>query len=470
MDTRVAHVLGTVWGDSRPWEVLTHLAEFEDRLGGHPGEQRAAAMLSETFETLGLDGVETRPFGIPVWTRGETSLLVHVYDRERERSFEAQSLPYCPEATAEGPLVDVGYGTPAELHAADVKGAIAVASTATPPAASRFYHRMEKVGHAADAGAKGFVFANHREGQLPPTGALRAGESLPAVGVSYETGEWLRSYAGQGAAVRLNVTSSVAPGTSQNVVGRVGPETDREVLVLAHYDAHDIAEGALDNGCGVATLVGVASALAALAEEEAGVDEGEADREGENTATDGGGETLARGVRFAAVGCEELGLQGSETLAARLDTDDIHAVVNLDGVGRDRTVRALTQGSSGVREVVESVFESVDHPLQVDPDPHPYSDHWPFLRAGVPAVQLHSRAEADEGHWDRGWTHTRADTRDKADVRTIREHVMLATLLVRALAAHDLDRVDTDHLRETLADAEPSIRAAGMWPDGWKEP
>jgi len=444
MDERVACLLGRAWQSERPWRVLRTLTELEDRMGGHPGEQRAADFLEDELESLGVEDVTQESFAIPEWTRGETSLLAHVHSRDRERTFEARALPYCPESTVEAPLVDVGYGTPAELDARDVEGAVVVASTATPPKADRFFHRMEKIGYAAARGAVGFVLANHQPGQLPPTGSLRVGDTLPVVGVSYETGEWLRDYAAEGAAVRINVTASVEPGTSQNVCGRFGPETDDAVLLLAHYDAHDVAEGALDNGCGVAVLVAAVEALIEM--------------------------DLDREVRIALVGCEELGLQGSETLAASVDAADLHAVVNLDGVGRERTLKALTHGSDDVRDLAREVVEQVDHPLSVDALPHPYSDHWPFLRQGVPALQLHSRPDdADGGHWERGWTHTRADTRDKADVRTIREHAMLTTLLGRRLATADVSRVDPAMLQDALADAEPSMRAAGVWPDEWDE-
>ena len=444
MDERVARLLGRAWQSERPWRVLTTLTEFEDRLGGHPGEQRAADFLQDELDGLGVEHVSQESFGIPEWTRGETSQLVHVHSRDRERTFEASALPYCPESTVEAPLVDVGYGTPEELDARDVEDAVVVASTATPPRAGRFFHRMEKIGYAAERGATGFILANHQEGQLPPTGSLKVGDTLPAVGVSHETGEWLREYAAEGAAVRLNVTASVEPGTSQNVCGRFGPETDDAVLLIAHYDAHDVAEGALDNGCGVAVLIAAVETLTGM--------------------------DLDREIRVALVGCEELGLQGSETLAARADAEDLHAVVNLDGVGRDRTLKALTHGSDAIRRLATDIVEGVGHPLEVDERPHPYSDHWPFLRQGVPALQLHSRPAGDDGgHWERGWTHTRADTRDKADVRTLRDHAMLTALLVREFARTDVPRVDPEALQKRLADAEPSMRAAGIWPDRWNE-
>jgi Zn-dependent M28 family amino/carboxypeptidase len=316
---------------------------------------------------------------------------------------------------------------------------------------------MEKYGHAVDAGAAAFVFANHVEGQLPPTGALRfdAEAEIPGVGVSAETGAWLTEYADCGATARVSVDATTSPGESRNVRDVLGPDADAsddassppaeredadgEIVLVAHYDAHDIGEGALDNGCGVAVLVGAARILAAL--------------------------DLDCRVRVAAVGCEELGLMGSEALAADLDLDRVRAVVNVDGAGRSRDLRPFTHASDAVSDVVDRVAEETDHPLDETPDPHPFSDHWPFLRERVPALQLHS-ARAERG---RGWTHTRADTRDKVDRRDLRSHAMLAALLVRELAAADLPRVDAESLREAFRDQEyeSGMRAAGVWPDRW---
>ncbi|NIS35242.1 MAG: M28 family peptidase, partial [Actinobacteria bacterium] len=53
-------------------------------------------------------------------------------------------------------------------------------------------------------------------------------------------------------------------GESVNVHGTLGPDTDEEVVVLAHHDGHDVAEGALDNAAGVAVLLGAARILADL--------------------------------------------------------------------------------------------------------------------------------------------------------------------------------------------------------------
>jgi len=443
--------VGPRWVDSSPWAFLTELTELDDRMGGHPGEHTAADLVAESLDAAGARATAVEPFTIRRWTRGDTTLRVTA---PVEREFEAIALPYSPAATLDAELVDVGHGTPAEVDAADVDGKLVVASTATPSDSPRVVHRMEKFGHAAEAGAVGFIFVNHVPGQLPPTGALSFdGEApIPAVGVSRETGAWLTDYADRDARVSLTVEAATDEGRSHNVVGLFGPATDEEVVAVAHYDAHDVAEGALDNGCGIAVLVTAARLLAAL--------------------------DLDLQVRLVGVGSEEIGLKGSTALAESLDLDAVRAVVNVDGAGRFRDLRAFTQASPGMDAVVERVGEASGQPIDRRDHVHPYSDHWPFLRRGVPALQLHSTrstpdaavgaSTADRG---RGWGHTSADTRDKVDVRNLREHAILAALFVRELAGRPpLDRPSPNAVARRLRDADyrPGMQAAGIWPDDWE--
>jgi Zn-dependent M28 family amino/carboxypeptidase len=442
----VDRVLGRAWHDDAAWELLTRLTELEERMGGHPGERRAAALVAEALEEAGVEDVELQEFEMWRWNRDWAELAV---TEPIERSFETLALPYSPAGEVSAELVDVGYGTPDEIADRDVRGKIVVASTTTPPDAGRFVHRMEKFGHAAAAGAEAFVFANHVPGQLPPTGALRfdAEAAMPGVGVSKEVGAWLTEYAERGGRAKLSVSATTERDASQNVGGTLGPESDEEVVLLGHYDAHDVAEGALDNGCGIATVVGAARILAAVEP------------------------SLERRVRVVGVGCEEVGLIGAEALADELDLDSVRAVVNVDGAGRFRNLQAYTHGSEAIESLVEETCDEWGQPVVFTRDPHPYSDHWPFLQRGVPALQLHSQAPsgAERG---RGWGHTQADTRDKVDPRNLREHAMLAALLVRELTRtrSDPPRIDEDELRERLreTDAEAGMRAAEVWPEGWE--
>ncbi len=461
-ERRLEQALGRAWTDDRPWRLLTRLTELPHRMGGSPTERRAAEFVREAFADGGLEDVQIREFSMRYWERGSTEFAVvggettgpsgtdaadaTTGDSSRiDRSFEAIALPYAPAGDVEGPLVDVGHGTPAEIAEADLQGAIAVASTTTPPG-QRFVHRMEKFGHAVAAGAQAFVFANHVPGQLPPTGALKfdAEAAVPGVGVSAETHDWLTEYADRGARARVRVDATTDAGSSQNVHGVVGPETDEELLVVAHYDAHDITEGALDNGCGIATVAGAVPILRALEDD------------------------LACRVRIAGVGCEEIGLLGAEALAEERDLESIRAVVNVDGAGRFRNLTAMTHGSERLAEIAADVTDAAGQPVVHEPDPHPFSDHWPFLRAGVPALQLHSEPP-EGGERGRGWGHTTADTRDKVDPRNLREHAMLTALLIRELTRTDVPRIDDGTLREQLRDQEyePGMRAAEIWPDSW---
>ncbi len=450
-DPTLESALGRAWADDRPWELLTRLTALPHRMGGSPSERRAAELVGDSLEEAGLVDVRTDEFPMQHWQRGTTEFAVTDVDDETdapadERSFEAIALPYCPPGDLEGPLVDVGYGTPEEIDDVDLQGGIAVASTTTP-SDRRFVHRMEKFGHAAAAGAEAFVFANHVPGQLPPTGALKfdAEAAIPGVGVSAETHDWLVEYAKWDARARLRVDASTTDGTSRNVHGTLGPDTDEEVLVLAHYDAHDIAEGALDNGCGIATVAGAASILADLEDD------------------------LECRVRIAGVGCEEIGLLGAEALADQLELESVRAAVNVDGAGRFRNLKALSHASEPLAVLAEDVTDSAGQPIVHDRDPHPFSDHWPFLRAGVPSLQLHSEP-ADGGERGRGWGHTAADTRDKVEPRNLREHAMLTALLVRELTRSSVPRVPAAELRERFEDQNyvSGMRAAEVWPSTWE--
>ena len=445
----LAPTLGRTWATDAPWRFLTDLTAIGSRMAGSDGERAAASLVADVFEDAGVQAVHTESFELSAWEREDATLSVTTTGTDgtdRTREFPALALPYTPSGSVSGELVDVGHGTPAEIDAVDVTNAIAVASTTTPPG-SRFVHRMETFGCAVEAGASGFVFVNHVDGQLPPTGSLTFGEEAPAVavGVSSETGGWLREYArntdGPAGTASLSVDASVRPGTSQNVVGRLGPATEERLLLLAHYDGHDIAEAALDNGCGIATLVTAARILA--------------------------GADLPIGVDVVGVGCEEVGLLGAEHLASTTDLERIRGVVNIDGAGRCRDLRALTHTSETAAAIARAVSTATGRPIAVEETPHPFSDQWPFLRRGVPSLQLHS----DTDERGRGWGHTHADTRDKVDDRNLREHGMLTALVVAEFAApaRSPGRVDSETLAEAFreADFEAGMRAADRWPAEW---
>jgi Zn-dependent M28 family amino/carboxypeptidase len=325
----------------------------------------------------------------------------------------------------------------------DFKRAVVLAASDVPDWQDRYVHCREKYYRAVEAGAAAFVYRNHVEGCLPPTGSVGTegapiGE-VPAVGVSKEVGSRLRRRF-EGERVTVGVEADTDGATSQNVHADLGPDTEEAVLLTSHVDAHDITEGAADNGAGTAVVVEVARALAR--------------REAE----------LDTRVHCLVYGAEEVGLVGSNHDAARRDHDSIRAIVNNDGVVRNRTLECYTHGFDGLADAAHRVADRMDHPIDVLPELNPYSDHWPYVARGVPGYHV----RADTGDAGRGWGHTYADTLDKLSVRDLREQAILLTELVVELADDGTDIVhrSPSEMAEQLEaeDRADGMRVVGDWP------
>ncbi|MEF8757104.1 MAG: M28 family peptidase [Halobacteriales archaeon] len=440
------HVIGDAYTNSVAWDLLSDLVGVGNRMAGQSGEREGAGLVADAFEDAGLREVEIDEFEIPGWWRGESMLTV---EGERTEEYAADhdviALPGTPSGTGEGELVDVGYGTEAEFEAADLDGKIAMARSDMPGDADRWRHRMEKYADAYEAGAVGFVFRNHVEGCLPPTGEIgyhsRPGP-IPAVGISKELGERLaRECATGDPTATLEVECRNEPATSRNVEGVVGPDTDREVLVTAHVDAHDIAEGANDNGAGSALVAEVGRLLARA----------EAD------------DVLDTRVRLITFGSEEIGLYGAYHWAETHDIGDVKAVINVDGAGNSRNLRVGTNGFENFEDAFEAVTDGYDAPLSTDDTVSPHGDQWPFVQEGVPAVMASTTSEGE----GRGWGHTHADTLDKLDPRDLREvAIQLATVAAEVASdERSFARKDREEIQDALSDGYVrELKVGGRWP------
>jgi Zn-dependent M28 family amino/carboxypeptidase len=415
------------------WDHLETLVDLENRMAGTEGERRGAELTRDALDRYAGDA-RLEEFSIQGWERGASSVEFP------DSTQECLALPRSPSGEVAGELVDVGHGLPEEFER-DLSGAVVLARSDVPDYVDRYVHRREKYYRAVEAGAAAFVYANHVPGDLPPTGSVGTdGEPIgpvPAVGVSAETGARLaRRFAGEDCRVRVEADTPAA--TSQNVHATMGPDSERRVLVTAHVDAHDVAEGALDNGAGTATVLEVARALSAR----------EAD--------------LDRRVEFVVFGAEEVGLVGSSRLAAERDPDSIAAVLNVDGVLRARGLQFYTHRFDALGAAVRRVTDRLGHPATVVPRTNPHSDHWPFVRRGVPGYHVRATGE-DRG---RGWGHTEADTVDKLDRRDLREAAIVLTELAVELTRTDLVHTDPGRLAAALEeeDLAEGMRYTGDWP------
>ncbi|MEF8726429.1 MAG: M28 family metallopeptidase [Candidatus Bipolaricaulota bacterium] len=401
-ENELKKLTGEVWMSDESRENLTYLTdELKNRFAGTKGEHAAADYVETKFREYGLEEVKSEEFDFQGWQRGSTSLSVLGED------LPAIALPYCPPGTIEGELIDLGDGLEEDFDR-DIKDKIVMVTSHTPTYRKRWLHRGEKYSRTVDDGARGFVFINHYPGNLPPTGSLRSDRigEITGIGVSKEVGSRMKRNLQRKGELKatIKVDAGVEKSISHNVIGKLNPNSDRPaILVGGHLDGHDISQGAEDNGAGITTVIEMARALAPYSDE------------------------IERPIYFVAFGAEELGLIGSKKYVERHRVSDIGLVLNCDGPGRARDVKFITNGFRDLAGKIEEYIPEDESPPKIEDRISAHSDHWPFVKEGIPACQI-SPDTGDEG---RGWGHTSADTLDKVDFRNIKQNaITLAQLLL----------------------------------------
>ena len=234
-----------------------------------------------------------------------------------------------------------------------------------------FRHRVMRFSATLQPGAAARLFAGsaHQFTQLQAVAAR--GGPLPAFAlaqrVAVETGNSWRRFA--------------SPNVIGMVRGRGASLAGECVLVTSHLDhlgsdpsapgEDKIFNGALDNASGVAALIEVARAVAASPGRP------------------------QRSVVFAAVTAEEIGLLGSDYLAAHplAGCEKTVAVLNIDGgVPLHRLSEASAYG--GWHSTLGATFARVAANLGIRPVPEETppteffnrTDHYSFARRGIPAI------------------------------------------------------------------------------------
>ncbi|HEX7283749.1 MAG TPA: M20/M25/M40 family metallo-hydrolase [Vicinamibacterales bacterium] len=176
--------------------------------------------------------------------------------------------------------------------------------------------------------------------------------------------------------------------TSANVIGVLkGTNATEAVIYSAHWDhfgtraplptdkpdTDRIYNGAYDNASGVAGVLEIAKAFAKAAQKP------------------------QRSIYFAFVTAEESGLLGSAYFAANppISMDKVAANINIDGVnylGATSDMVQLGSERSTLGSMVEALLKERNRTLGRDQHPERgyffRSDHFPFAKAGVPALSL----------------------------------------------------------------------------------
>lgn len=442
-------LIAEAWTSAELYANLEALCDFGSRFAGTPSEAQARDFIAEKFRAYGLTDVRLEPFDYLGWWRGKCALRVIA---PRAQTYDAISLVYSPSTPAGGlraPIVDVGMGTEKEYARKkdSLKGKIVLCSSANPED-GRIPHRREKYGWAVDAGAVGFVYTRHLPGGLAETGSLRAGRlgEIPAVAVSYETGAALKRLAEKGETiVALDAQNESRPTTAAHVVGEVRGQTDELIVVGAHYDGHDISQGAGDDATGTCLVLELARLFAPL--------------QGQ----------LRRTIRLMAFACEELGVLGSTEYVKkhRAEMQNIALMINLDGAVGSGRKGFTTSGLDDVEALLKQIAQESGYALKLSEKVVTASDNFPFFMEGVPAITMFAK-ETDRA-LGRGFGHTAMDTLDKVNARDLKEGAMVAARVLLRFAAH-LDSIGRHRtpaeLKEILIaqDLEEALRAQGKWP------
>ena len=423
---------------------LKYLADdlLEGRAPATRGGRLAAKYIAAQFQALGLepagsDGSYFQPVPLVgmtphpslVWGKGGATRTLTYRD-----DFVAWAERPENHVVADGEVVFVGYGVEAgewrwnDYKDVDVRGKVLLMlvndpglqdSTIFNGRALTYYGRWTyKLEEASRRGALGAMLLHTTESATYGWDVVRGSWSVEqfkldrpaaqsiafAAWVTHEAAQAALAQAGlnldsltraaarrefrpvaTGLNVAVDISSALRHVRSENVVARIpgnDPALARQaVLFTAHWDhkgigpaanGDSIYNGAEDNASGVAAMLGAAQALA---------------------------QTQPRSRRtllFVATTAEESGLLGSEayTRDPLVPLEQTAAVINLDVTnvrGATRDVDALGVDRSTLGAVFDAAARAESLAVVHEPDLRGSfyrSDHFPFSKAGVPALSI----------------------------------------------------------------------------------
>lgn len=240
------------------------------RISGLPGEKATVDWAVAKLKASGLKDAhaEAYPSEAPLWL--PVSYEARVAADGSPDVVLASAVPIrnrtVRPASAEGPLVFAGRGSPAELANLDVKGKIAVVNVV--PDDSLFAAREKGVARELERrGAVGVINAVESPGNLLYYDNRYGCDAAPCFLVGGDDGAFLESVIGRAAKagkpvrMKLSLQAEERPNlTAWNGMAVIPGKSKEVVIVNAHADAW--FDGANDNADGLAVLLGLADYFA----------------------------------------------------------------------------------------------------------------------------------------------------------------------------------------------------------------
>jgi carboxypeptidase Q len=424
--------------------ALAFLETLTDTIGGRvtgsPQNRAASELILATLKEAGFENAHFEEYPLESrWQRGPaTARIVSPI----ARPILVGSMGWVPGTAGEiaAPLRDAGAPASRDwMPPDDVRGAIVVVDPRQIGEDPAVVMRALIAQRLAAAGAAAMLIPSDKPGRMLYTSAFGFYPKgpLPVISVAREDALLLRRLLAKGPvtiALDVHNTFDSTPYRERNVVADLPGAAlkDEVVLVGAHFDSWDPAQGANDDGAGVAAVLEAARILKSL------------------------GVTPRRTIRFAFFSGEEQACLGSRAYVAEHENEldrlktvlimdegpqaplgfQLHGRADLEANARQALAPLASLGAAGVS--LDATFDQ---------------DHAPFVAVGVPAFSL----RVEPGEYDIHH-HAITDTFDKVDPRLL----AIDTAVMGVAAWSFADAPNPVGRRLSAAEAEAVMKKSGV--------
>jgi len=410
-----AAVAARLAADPDLWRDFNDICDTGGRLAGTESEKKAFALLRERVKAASpANSGRSIPVPYGGWRARKATLKLADGTMAKCHPLVRSIATAREGLTAE--VIDLGRGTPDEFaeHAREIKGRIVLARHELMFAAGTI-HRRRKYDMAREHGAVGFLIAGPQPGHVVTGSSGRmGGDGIPGLGIPPEVAARLARTAAGWPSVTMTIETEEGPAETETLMYDYPGATDEWVVLSAHVDGHDLAESAMDNGTGLASVLAVTRALSPHVSK------------------------YRRGLRVMFFSVEEWALTGSAQYVQSLDEvarGKIALNVNLDSVAGSTNLAALTSGYGGVEPFLLKVAEENGQSVRTVRPLMTNSDHANFAQGGIPAIRLVAGFDDPTAHLHK--VLTPADTRDKVAQGELRQATLLTAAFVAAACNAD---------------------------------
>jgi carboxypeptidase Q len=387
--------------------ALSFLETLTDTIGGRitgsPGSRAAADLILKTLNDAGINTAHLEEYDLTSqWHHGSATGEVI---SPVQRALVIGSYGWVPGTP--GPIdvavTDFGpIGGDRDPVPASVRGAAVIVDLRSSGSSTAYVGARAIIARRlAEAGAAAMFIVSDKPDRMVYTSAFgfypRA--PLPVISIASEDAAFLRRLLAHGdVRVRLDIQNFFpGPGKERNVVADVqGSDPSEMVLLCAHFDDWDPAQGANDNGAGVAAVLEAARIFKLLRIQP------------------------KHTIRFVFFSGEEELSNGSRAYVSQHsnELEKIRAVFNVDS-GAHPPVGFAIHGRQDMEAISKTLLKPLA-PLGADKvflDADFDSDQETFIVAGLPIYSL----RVEPGDYD-SRHHTIIDTFERVDPRMLAIH------------------------------------------------